>query len=500
MVKLNRRQFLGMAAAGACMNAGFGWAAETAAAPAVSTGKRPYNVLHIMSDDLCTRLGCYGWGVKSPNIDRLAQRGVRFERAYCQYPLCNPSRASYMTGLRPDTTKVITNQIHFRDTVRDAVTIPQSFQDAGYSVARVGKIYHYGVPRQIGTDGLDDPASWEKVVNPCGRDVDDISMVEVLRLGPDGKARTETGKRLQDTGATLSWLAAEGTDAEQTDGLGATAAVDMLEMYAKGAKPFYLAVGFYRPHTPFVAPKDYFGLYPRDRIEVPEVPPNLKDLFPAAALFRQKPQQVAMDTDLRKMAIQAYYASTTFMDAQVGRLLDALDRLGLAENTIVVFHSDHGYQLGERDLWQKMTLFEEAARVPMIISVPGNKANGRVCGRPVELVSLQKTLTDLAGVGEEAKAEGHSMRPLVNDPDAQWDYPAFTQVTHRKSKMGGLGVLAGRSVRTERWRYTEWNEGRDGAELYDHETDPREMKNLAEDAAYAERANKLKALLSAGGA
>lgn len=494
MARLNRRHFLGMAAAGLCMNAGLGWAAQPDA-----KGKRPYNVLHIISDDLCARLGCYGYGVQSPNIDRLAQRGVKFELACCQYPLCNPSRASFMSGLRPDTTKVYENGTHFRENAPDAVTIPQSFLDAGYSVARVGKIYHYGVPRQIGTDGLDDPASWEKVVNPCGRDVDDISMVEVLRLGPDGKARTETGKRLQDTGGTLSWLAAEGTDAEQTDGLGAAAAVEMLEKYAQSSKPFYLAVGFYRPHTPFVAPKNYFGLYPRDRIEVPEVPPNLKDLFPAAALSRQKPAQVAMDTTLRQTAIQAYYASTTFMDAQVGRLLDALDRLGLAENTIVVFHSDHGYQLGERDLWQKMTLFEEAARVPLIISLPGNQANGQVCRRPVELVSLQKTLTDLAGVGQAEKAQGYSMRPLVENPAAAWDHPAFTQVTYRTKKLGGLGQLVGRSVRTERWRYTEWNEGRDGVELYDHQNDPREMKNLANDPAYAGRVSELKALLAAGG-
>jgi len=285
MTTFSRRGFLGMAAAGICLHG----------RPAVAAEAR-LNVLHIMADDLCARLGCYGFPVQSPNIDRLAERGVRFEHAYCQFPLCNPSRASYMTGLRPDTTKVFENKTQFREVVPDAATIPQSFQRAGYRVARVGKIYHYGVPRQIGTNGLDDPASWEKIVNPRGRDVDDISMVEVLQLGPDGKARTVTGKRLEDCGGTLSWLAAEGGDNEQTDGKGAAAAEDLLAEYAKGPAPFYLAVGFFRPHTPFVAPKSYFGLYPRETISLPDIPPNLKDLFPWPALATQKQPQLAWTT------------------------------------------------------------------------------------------------------------------------------------------------------------------------------------------------------------
>ncbi|MCX5771563.1 MAG: sulfatase-like hydrolase/transferase [Candidatus Hydrogenedentes bacterium] len=191
-----------------------------------------------------------------------------------------------MTGLRPDATKVYENRTQFRKNVPDASAIPQSFQKAGYRVAHVGKIYHYGVPSQIGTDGLDDPASWEKVVNPKGRDVDDIGMVEVLRSGPDGKAVTETGKELKDTGGTLSWLAAEGGDAEQTDCRGAAAAIQLLEEYTAGSKPFCLAVGFCRPHTPFVASKSYFGLYPRNEIQLPDIPPKLKELFPAPSPYQ----------------------------------------------------------------------------------------------------------------------------------------------------------------------------------------------------------------------
>ena len=502
MASLRRREFLGMAAAGLGASVGIGslgvlgmaWAAP-GELPAPGSSRK-LNVLHIISDDLCNRLGCYGDPmVKSPNIDRLAARGVQFDRAYCQYPLCNPSRASFMTGLRPDTTRAYKNATHFRENVPDAVTIPQSFQKAGYHVARVGKIFHYGVPSQIGTDGLDDPISWEKVVNPKGRDVDDISVVEVLELGPDNRARTATGKQLKNTGGTLSWLAADGTDEEQTDGKGAAAAIQLLEEYARGDDPFYLAVGFYRPHTPFVAPKNYYGLYSRDDIPVPPVPPNLGELFPAAALASQRPEEMAMDEDLRRQAIQAYYASTTFMDAQVGHLLDALDRLDLAQNTIVVFHSDHGYHLGEKNLWKKQSVFEESARVPFLITVPGGEASGRVCRRPVELLSLHKTLTDLCGIEAGPKTEGTSLRPLLEDPEAAWDRPAFTQVVRSKQTEDYTAPITGRSVRTERWRYTEWDEGRAGVELYDHDNDPGEMQNVAGSAEYQDTVRELKALL-----
>lgn len=488
MSGLSRREFLGAVAA---VSLG-----ATHCARAASNAIPRMNVLHIISDDLCNRLGCYSDPmVKSPNIDRLAARGVLFQHAYCQYPLCNPSRASFMTGFRPDTIKVYDNQALFRDAIPDTDTLAQSFQKAGYSVARVGKIYHYGVPREIGTDGLDDPASWDKVYNPRGRDVDDIGMVEVLELGPDGKSRTVTGKKLENTGGTLSWLAADGVDAEQTDGIGAAAAIRMLEERAKENKPFYLAVGFYRPHTPYVAPKKYFEMYPPDKIPLPEIPPNLNDLFPAPALASHKPMHHAMSDELRREAIQAYIASTTFMDAQVGQLLDALDRLGLSDNTIVVFHSDHGYHLGEKHLWQKQSIFEESARVPLIISVPGNKANGAKSRRTVELVSLHKTLTDLCGIPADPRVEGHSLRSLVENPAAEWDHPAFSQVLRKRD----AEQIMGRSVRTERWRYTEWNEGSAGIELYDHETDPGEMKNLANDSAHNETLAELRAILRAGG-
>jgi len=455
------------------------------------------NVLHIVSDDLCARLSCSGDPlVKSPNIDRLAARGVRFDRAYCQYPLCNPSRASFMTGLRPDTTGVYENGTQFRKNVPDAVSIPQSFQKAGYTVARVGKLYHYGVPAGIGTDGLDDPQSWEKVVNPKGRDIDDKALIEVLHRGPDGKSITTTGRELNNMGGTLSWLAADGTDAEQTDGKIAAAAVELLAERAKDTKPFYLAVGFFRPHTPYVAPKPYFAMYPTDRIRLPIVAANLTELFPALALATRKPAEMEMSDDLRRRAIQAYHASTTYMDAQVGVVLDALDRLKLSGNTVVVFHSDHGYHLGEKGLWQKMSLFEQSARVPLVIALPDGKGRGQVCARTVELVDLHKTLTDLCGVPADGKTEGESLKPLVENPQAPWTHAAYSQV-NRGRNAGKEGIM-GRSVRTERWRYTEWDAGRAGVELYDHENDPEEMKNLARDPQTTAAVAEMKALLTRG--
>lgn len=441
-----------------------------------------FNILHIVSDDLNTRLGCYGDPlVKSPNIDRLAKRGVRFHRAYCQYPLCNPSRASFMTGLRPDTTGVLNNSPHFRDKVPNAVSLPQTFRNAGYFVSRIGKLYHYGVPGQIGTDGLDDPPSWERVFNPRGRDKDVEDKIFTLRSEALGPARF---------GGVLSWLADDGEDAEHTDGIGATEAIRLLEAH-KQDRPFYLAVGFYRPHTPYVAPKKYFELYPLDAIPLPRSPENLRDLFPKPALTTIRPETEAMTDDQRRQAIQAYHASTSFMDAQVGRLLDALDRLKLTDKTIVVFHSDHGYQLGEKHLWQKMTLFEESARVPLIISVPGSAAAGQTSQRVVELVDLHQTLADLCGLQANA-AEGASLKPLLENPTAAWSKPARTQI----ARGAGPKPEIGRSIRTDRWRYTEWFDGSKDVELYDHNTDDQEMRNLAYDPGHQQTVRELKTLLN----
>ena len=441
--------------------------------------EKSLNVLFVVSDDLCPRLGCYGDALmKSSNIDRLAARGVRFERAYCQFPLCNPSRASFLTGLRPDSTGVFENSTQFRKNVPDHVTLGQTFQKGGYFVARVGKLYHYGVPAQIGTDGLDDPPSWQERINPRGRDKDDEEKIFTLNPKAKGPARF---------GGTLSWLAADGEDAEQTDGKSAAATIKLMEQHHD--KPFFIACGFFRPHTPYVAPKKWFEMYPLDKIKLPVLAPNYKEGVPEPAFLSSKKEQENISDDLRKQAIQAYHASTSFMDAQVGQLLDGLDRLKLTDKTIVVFFSDHGYHLYEHGLWQKMSLFENSARVPLVISVPGSKQAGQVCRRTVELIDLHSTLADLCGLPAPSNLDGKSLKPLLDNPKAEWDKPALTQVTRGTPTQTNAPTtkpsVVGRSIRTEQYRFTEWNSGDKGIELYDHDSDPGELKNLANDAAHA---------------
>ena len=432
------------------------------------------NVLFLIADDLNGDLGAYGHPqVQTPNIDRLAQRGVTFERAYTQFPLCSPSRSSMLTGRRPDTTRVLTNprsgrvaadytsSPHFREFIPDTMTLPQLFRQHGYVAARVGKLYHYGVPGQIGTSGLDDPPSWDYIVNPAGRDKAEEHKVFSLVPGSYGGA--------------LSWLAAEGSDLEQTDGLVATAAIGLLEQYRD--RPFFLAVGNFRPHTPYVSPKKYFERYPVERILLPALSADDRQRTPAPAYASARAEQDTMSDDLRRQAIQAYWASISFMDAQVGRVLDALDRLGLADRTIVVFTSDHGYHLYDHGLWQKQSLFERSARVPLIVAAPGKAGNGRRTAALSELVDLYPTLADLAGLSAPDYLEGTSLAPVLADPARTVKDAAFTQV-----RRGGLN---GYSVRTARWRYTAWDEGRQGEQLYDMAADPGETTNLASDPQWA---------------
>jgi len=420
------------------------------------------NVLFVVCDDLCCGLSCYGDpGAVSPNIDRLAARGVRFERAYCQFPLCNPSRSSLLTGRRPARTTIRDNKTHFREIDPTVVTLPQAFKQAGWRSERIGKLYHYGVPGQIGTSGLDDPPSWDAVFNPKGRDVADEPKIFSLEPG--------------NFGGTVSWLAADGTDAEQTDGIAAARAVALLEGYARQQTPFFLAVGFYRPHTPYVAPKPWYEKHPLAGVQLSEVPPDHDAGVPPPALASRKPEESRLTGDLGREAVQAYRASVSFVDTQVGIVLDAVERLGLSNNTIVVFTSDHGYHRGEHGLWQKRSLFEESSRVPLVVTVPGGRT-GEVAPQTVELVDVMPTLCDLAGVPLPGRVDGRSLAPLLRaggDDSGAWTArPAFTEVQHN--------AIRGVSMRSGRWRYTVWNGGEAGRQLYDHNSDPHELKNLAD--------------------
>jgi iduronate 2-sulfatase len=436
----------------------------------ITAADRP-NVLFIVSDDLNTDLGCYGAEVHSPAIDALARRGVRFARAYCQYPLCNPSRSSFLSGLRPDRTRVFDNAQVVRKQVPGLVTMPQAFRKAGYRAVRIGKLYHYGVPKEIGTSGLDDAESWDAVINPKGKDKEVEARINTLTPG--------------QFGGTVSWLAVEGRDEEFTDGIAADAAIAQLKEL-KG-RPFFLAVGFYRPHTPYVAPLHWFSRYPQEDIILaePRLPQDNPAEIPKAALASARKDQAVMSDGQRRAAIQAYHASISHMDAQVGRVLTALDELDLAKDTVVVFTSDHGYHLGDHGLWQKQSLFERSLRVPLMIAGPGVVEAGKTCDRPAELVDLFPTLAELCGVALPGDLSGLSLVPQLRSVDAAGRTAAFSMVRD------------GRSIRTGRWRYTEWKGGADGVELYDHSRDPGETRNLAGDPAQAEILAGLKALLAA---
>ncbi|WP_414663201.1 sulfatase [Horticoccus sp. 23ND18S-11] len=455
-----------------------GLLALSASASSGAPATPPKNVLFLIADDLNNLLGCYGDPrAKTPHLDRLAARGVRFDRAYCAFPLCGPSRNSMLTGLYPNSTGIQANSQIFRQTIPAQLSLPQAFRQQGWFAARLGKLYHYNVPNSIGTDGHDDPASWELELNPAGVDrTEEHSKIFSLIPG--------------SFGGTLSWLASAKGDAEHTDGILAEQAEWVLERCAKRRdRPFFLAVGFFRPHTPYVAPQSpYFGYYPEEAMPVVSgVKEDQADL-PAAALGSYKKEQDTLTDSLRRKALQAYYASISFMDAQVGRVVAALDRLGLADSTVIVFTSDHGYHVGEHGLWQKQSLFEESARVPLLMVAPGVTTQGTVAATPVAHVDLFPTLAELAGVKAPVNLQGQSLVPILRNPNTTGRGWALTQVVRGGgfNRMGASPAAGdngkrffGYSLRTPRWRYTEWDEGASGRELYDHDADPRELTNLA---------------------
>ena len=436
------------------------------------------NVLFIVADDLNNLLGCYGDPLaKTPNIDRLAARGVRFDRAYCSFPLCGPSRNSFLTGLYPNSTGILANAQIFRQTIPDQLSMPQAFRQQGYFATRVGKLYHYNVPKSIGTDGHDDPASWEIEANPAGVD----------RLEEEPKIFSLTPGQF---GGTLSWYASPKSDADHTDAKLAADAEWILERCAKDkARPFFLAVGFFRPHTPYVSPEKYFAMHPLDKMPAAQAFTEDQPGVPKAALASYKKEQDKLTDDLRRQARQAYNAAISFMDAQVGHLIGALDRLGLAENTIIVFTSDHGYHVGEHGLWQKQSIFEESARVPLLMVAPGVTSKDTVAASPVSHVDVFPTLAELCGVKPPANLQGQSLVPILKDPSAKGRGWALTQVV-RGGGIKRFGASAatgdggnqffGYSLRTPRWRYTEWAEGKQGRQLYDHDADQKELTNLAD--------------------
>lgn len=442
------------------------------------------NILFISIDDLRPDLGCYGNAtIKTPNIDRLAREGMIFSRAYCQMALCNPSRASLLTGKRPDTLKVWDQSTHFREHHPDAVTLPQFFKQKGYRSEGIGKIFH---------PGLYDPESWTRP-QPNIR-------ISSLYMSPETNRRMSGRERAAKAmGKEEDWIrsvllgpateAYDAPDKRYLDAVIAEMAVQKIKDLKK-SQPFFLAVGFYRPHLPFVAPKKYWDLYDPEQI-----PPAENDFLPEGApLFAlndmselacyeglagiPQPTEGNLPVSLARTLKHGYYACVSFVDAQVGRLLKELDRRDLRKNTIIVLFGDHGWKLGEHRSWGKKTNYEIDTRSPLIISAPGQPITAKSTEALVELVDIYPTLCELAGFAPPPRLEGKSVVPLLETPHRPWKTAVFSQFPR-----GFKGRIMGRSVRTERYRYVEWHQWFGGKlvarEVYDHSQDPLENVNIA---------------------
>jgi iduronate 2-sulfatase len=438
--------------------------------------KRP-NVLFILADDMKAALGCQGNALaRTPNLDRFAKSGVLFNKAYCQFPLCNPSRVSMLTGRYPKTTGVLGNRDEFRNSHPEWITLPQWFKQQGYVTGETGKIFH---------GGIDDPLSWTEGAMKHLK-VEKRPRQTVWPLPGDDKLSKD---HKSDRRIIL-----DGNGDGHPENAVADRAIAFLR--AEREQPFFLACGFVQPHSPPTAPRVFYDAWrsedfplPPDFAPRPTVPAG----FPKPAIRKSNADlfvgRDASDSEAREM-IHAYHAGMSWTDWNTGRVLDELDRLGLAANTVVVFWSDHGYQLGEKGKWSKAgSLFEAGARVPLIIRAPGLTPAGSTCPRVVESIDLYPTLAALCGLPVPTGVEGRDLSPLLKSPEASWNHPAFTIWSEDGKKATGL------SVRTEKWRYTEYPG--DGAVLLDPAADPTEMRNLADDPAHAAVRAELAAKIAA---
>ena len=494
MSRHNRRQFLGISLASMTGVALPNFLAGLATAAPRRAGRR--NVLFIAVDDLRPSLGCYGDPVaKSPNIDRLAARGLTFTRAYCQQAVCSPSRTSLMTGRRPDTTRVYDLVTHFRKTIPDVVTLPEHFKAHGYHTQGLSKIYH---------GGLDDRQSWSvphwRPKRP-GFGPEGQKLLERLR----NEARA-AGKNLKDRSQAprgLPWEAPDIPDNQLPDGTTTDHAIEILRQIHD--RPLFLAVGYLKPHLPFVAPKKYWDLYDKSKLTLADNPFAPKDV-PQCALhnwgelrrYYGIPEEGPLSDEQALEMIHGYYACASYTDAQIGSLLDELDRLDALDNTVIVLWGDHGWHLGDHGLWCKHTNFETATRSLLIVSVPGQKSAGKKSDALVEFVDIYPSLCDLCGLPSPAELEGTSFQPLAENPQRPWKKAAFSQYPR---SIRGQGRAMGYSMRTDRYRFTEWRViGKNFSqyELYDHKLDPDENVNISNRPENAELVKQLTQMLHAG--
>ncbi|MCY7350411.1 MAG: sulfatase [Cytophagaceae bacterium] len=440
--------------------------------------RQPYNVLFIAVDDLRPELGCYGSRhIFSPNIDGLAKQSLLFNRAYCQQAVCSPSRTSLLTGLRPDATRVYDLQTHFRNTIPGVVTLPQYFKQAGYHTASIGKIYH---------GGLDDLPSWSE---PSWEPAGEAARGYLLRDNITAAAGNQ--------GRGPATEAADLPDSLYQDARIASRAIQTLQRL--NGRPFFLAVGFYKPHLPFVAPKKYWDKYDAAKIQIPAFATYPKEA-PALATspsgelraYTDMPQKGPFSEEQKRHLIHGYYASVSFMDAQLGRVLDELKRLGLDQNTIIVLWGDHGWKLGDYGQFCKHTNYEVDTHAPLLLRAPDQKAAGKQTPALVEFVDVYPSLCELAGLPLPGHLQGKSVVPLFNNPARKWKEAAFSQYPRQNGKFMGY------SVRTDRYRFTRWQKMAGevvALELYDHQKDTQETVNVANAPGYEKVVKELTELL-----
>jgi len=444
------------------------------------SSSKKYNVLFIISDDLCaTALSCYGNKVcQTPNIDRIASEGTLFSRAYCQFPVCASSRASFMSGYYPHGSNIF-SYVNGRKAIGGRHSWSQHFMQAGYHCARVSKIYHMPVPRGIeqGTDGTDNPHSWNEKYNSQGPEWQAKGDGETLEGNPDGKKPVMGGN-------TFVVVEADGDDMVHSDGKTAHKACELLRKYKASNKNFWLGVGFVRPHVPFVSPRKYYKPYTYANMILPKKLEGDWDDIPKAGINYKTSKNMQMDIRRQKKAIGGYYASVSYMDAQVGKLMTTLKEEGLEDNTIVIFTSDHGYHLGEHDFWAKVSLHEESTKVPFIIKVPGKKP--AVCDSFSELVDLYPTTSELCGLTIPKRIQGKSLAKCLDDPH------------HSVRDMAFCVNKQGFMLRTDRWAYIQYGEdAKNGIELFDMHKDPKQYHNLAKDSGHKEIVEDFKKKLAA---
>lgn len=454
--------------------------------PATVPATDKINVVIITGDDLGALIGCYGKPVvQTPNFDRLAAKGIRFQRAYNQLPICNPSRASLFSGLTPERCGVLGQGQNYQPGPEDPPFMHRAFAANGYDTLQIGKIFHghhEGVTRVSKKTGkeaplkaTDDPGGW-------------TAKWDKPFVGPEGKVAHSREKMEEGKGEAKEYKMLEGVDDTRLyDGVAAREAATQLQVYAETHRPFFMAVGFRKPHLPWHLPKKYFDLYKIEDIKLPVVPAGYEEKLPDI-VKNNSVNDDEITVAQEKELIRAYMASVSYVDAQLGIILDAMDKHDLWKNTVLVVTGDHGFMLGEHGMWGKRTLFEESCQVPLMMAGAGIRP-GTVSPRTVENLDVYPTLMDVAGLPKHGKLMGQSLVPLLKDPNAEWTRPAYTVVY----KDGDFG----RSIRTERYRYTEWNDGKDHVELYDCDKDPGEYVNLAKDANYAGVVAELRPLLHA---